>query len=166
MEKLNLIYSSSCTQYTNRIREYYCLDSKKSKNTDYRFNRFFWWKKTVKEITKNILRESGTTLSTYNNFNNNVGVLMTLLWFTHTYQYAVIELGTNNPGEIVYTARLTSLHIVLINNVYHSHLQEFASLTGVAYAKQEILNKILPFGTFIMNQNNNHWSKWKKNIHF
>jgi UDP-N-acetylmuramoyl-tripeptide--D-alanyl-D-alanine ligase len=121
-------------------------------------------KTTVKEMTASILRECGTTLSTYDNFNNNIGVPMTLLRLTHTYKYAVIELGANNPGEIAYIAHLTSPHIALINNIYHSHLQGFKSLTGVAYAKQEILNHLLPFGTFIMNKDSNHWLKWKKNI--
>ncbi|MCC5879812.1 MAG: UDP-N-acetylmuramoyl-tripeptide--D-alanyl-D-alanine ligase, partial [Idiomarina sp.] len=63
-------------------------------------------KTTVKEMCASILRESGAVLATQGNFNNDIGVPLTLLNLTHDHDFAVIELGANHRGEIAYTTQL------------------------------------------------------------
>lgn len=95
-------------------------------------------KTSVKEMTAAILSEMGTTIATAGNFNNEIGVPLTLLRLTGTEEYAVIELGANHQGEIAYTASLVMPESVLINNIAPAHLEGFGSFLGVSKAKSEI----------------------------
>ena len=63
-------------------------------------------KTSVKEMTANILQQCGETLYTQGNFNNDIGVPLTLLRLKKQDQFAVVELGANHIGEIAYTTRL------------------------------------------------------------
>ncbi|XBC43503.1 MAG: UDP-N-acetylmuramoyl-tripeptide--D-alanyl-D-alanine ligase [Buchnera aphidicola (Meitanaphis flavogallis)] len=121
-------------------------------------------KTSVKEITTSILQCYGKTLSTFKNFNNNIGVPLTLLNLDLSYKYAVIEIGANHPKEILYATKLTNPNIALINNIYYSHLDGFKSLLGISKSKQEILCTLPKTGTAIFNADSHHWSRWKKNI--
>lgn len=121
-------------------------------------------KTSVKEMTGSILKKNENTLSTINNFNNHIGVPITLIRLTKKHKYGVIELGANNPGEIFYTSKLSEPNIVLINNIYYSHLEGFKSLLGVSKAKSEILSGLQSQGTVIINLDSHHISQWKKKI--
>lgn len=121
-------------------------------------------KTSVKEITTSILKYYGKTLSTFKNFNNNIGVPLTLLNLDLSYKYAVIEIGANHPKEISYSTQLTNPNIVLINNIYYSHLNGFKTLLGISKSKQEILCTLPKTGTAIFNADSHHWSRWKKSI--
>ncbi|WP_228860889.1 UDP-N-acetylmuramoyl-tripeptide--D-alanyl-D-alanine ligase [Buchnera aphidicola] len=121
-------------------------------------------KTSVKEITASILKCYGNTLSTFKNLNNNIGVPLTLLNLDNSHKFAIIEMGANQPKEILYSTKLTNPDIVLINNIYHSHLDGFKSFLGVSKAKQEICSGLSEKGTAIFNSESHHWSKWKKNV--
>lgn len=95
-------------------------------------------KTSVKEMTAAILSQCGNTLYTAGNFNNDIGVPITLLRLNHDYDYAVIELGANHQGEIAWTVSLTRPEAALVNNLAAAHLEGFGSLAGVAKAKGEI----------------------------
>lgn len=73
-------------------------------------------KTSVKEMTAAILSQCGNTLYTAGNFNNDIGVPITLLRLNHDYDYAVIELGANHRGEIARTVSLTRPEAALVNN--------------------------------------------------
>lgn len=119
-------------------------------------------KTSVKEMTASILRKNGSTMSTINNLNNNIGVPLTLLQLTKKHKYGVIELGANKPGEISYTSNLSQPDTVLINNIHHAHLKGFKSLLGVSKAKSEIFSGLKSNGTIIINLDSHHLSQWKK----
>lgn len=121
-------------------------------------------KTSVKEMTASILRKNGNTISTIGNFNNHIGVPLTLLQLNHLHKYAVIELGANKPGEISYTSNMSQPEIILINNIQYAHLQGFKSLFGVSQAKSEIFSGLQPNGIVVINLDSHHLSKWKKNI--
>ncbi|WP_425619778.1 Mur ligase family protein [Buchnera aphidicola] len=121
-------------------------------------------KTSVKEMTASILRQNGNTISTIGNFNNNIGVPLTLLQLNHSHKYAVIELGANKPSEISYISNMSQPEIILINNIQYAHLQGFKSLLGVSQAKSEIFSGLRPNGTVVINLDSHHLSKWKKNI--
>ncbi|MGL5343811.1 MAG: UDP-N-acetylmuramoyl-tripeptide--D-alanyl-D-alanine ligase [Plesiomonas sp.] len=108
-------------------------------------------KTTVKEMTAAILRQRGSVLSTAGNFNNDIGVPLTLLRLTAEHDYAVIELGANHIGEIAYTTALVQPEVALVNNVMAAHLEGFGSLAGVHQAKGEIYQGLPEGGIAIVN---------------
>ncbi|ELY8062367.1 UDP-N-acetylmuramoyl-tripeptide--D-alanyl-D-alanine ligase [Salmonella enterica] len=121
-------------------------------------------KTSVKEMTAAILGQCGNTLYTAGNFNNDIGVPITLLRLNHDYDYAVIELGANHQGEIAWTVSLTRPEAALVNNLAAAHLEGFGSLAGVAKAKGEIYTGLPENGIAIMNADNNDWLNWQSII--
>jgi UDP-N-acetylmuramoyl-tripeptide--D-alanyl-D-alanine ligase len=95
-------------------------------------------KTTVKEMTAAILSRRGKVLATKGNFNNDLGVPMTLLRLEQHHEFAVIEMGANHLGEIAYTTNLVKPDVATIINAAAAHLEGFGSLLGVARAKSEI----------------------------
>lgn len=108
-------------------------------------------KTSVKEMTAAILQHCGQTLYTQGNFNNDIGVPLTLFRLTEQDQYAVIELGANHIGEIAYTTNIVKPQSALINNIAQAHLEGFGSLDGVATAKGEIFAGLANNGIAIIN---------------
>lgn len=121
-------------------------------------------KTSVKEMTAAILRECGNVLYTAGNFNNDIGVPLTLLRLTAEHDYAVIEMGANHPGEIGYTTSLAKPETALVNNLSAAHLEGFGSLAGVAQAKGEIFEGLPENGTAILNADNNDWPNWQSKL--
>jgi UDP-N-acetylmuramoyl-tripeptide--D-alanyl-D-alanine ligase len=95
-------------------------------------------KTTVKEMVAAILSRRGKVLATKGNFNNDLGVPMTLLRLEQQHEFAVIEMGANHLGEIAYTTSLVKPDVATIVNAAAAHLEGFGSLLGVARAKSEI----------------------------
>ncbi|MDC9588090.1 UDP-N-acetylmuramoyl-tripeptide--D-alanyl-D-alanine ligase [Xenorhabdus sp. XENO-10] len=121
-------------------------------------------KTSVKEMTAAILRQCGNTLYTAGNFNNDIGVPLTLFRLTDEHQFAVIELGANHIGEIAYATEMTRPESALVNNLFSAHLEGFGSLAGVAKAKGEIFEGLAPAGTAIINLDSNDWNHWQHSI--
>ncbi|NIG62628.1 MAG: UDP-N-acetylmuramoyl-tripeptide--D-alanyl-D-alanine ligase [Serratia symbiotica] len=118
-------------------------------------------KTSVKEMTAAILSECGEVLYTAGNFNNDIGVPLTLLRLQPQHDFAVIELGANHIGEIAYTSALARPQAALINNLAAAHLEGFGSLSGVAQAKGEIFTGLPADGVAIINADNNDWPHWQ-----
>ncbi len=118
-------------------------------------------KTSVKEMTAAILKQCGTVLYTHGNYNNNIGVSLTLLQLQMKHDFAVIELGGNHIGEIAYTSKLTRPVSALINNLSASHIEGFGSILHIAQAKSEIFTGLLNNGIAIINYDNNNWNQWK-----
>ncbi|MET1219828.1 MAG: UDP-N-acetylmuramoyl-tripeptide--D-alanyl-D-alanine ligase [Glaciecola sp.] len=118
-------------------------------------------KTTVKEMTTAILRECGEVLATAGNFNNDIGVPLTLLRLESQHEYAVIEMGANHMGEIAYTTDLAKPDVATIVNADAAHLEGFGSLFGVARAKSEIFKGLGPQGTAILNCDSQFYDFWK-----
>src|SRR5690554_3375610 len=114
-------------------------------------------KTTVKEMLATILRShlqgQGDVLATAGNFNNDIGVPLTLLRLTHEHKYAVLELGANHRGEIAYTTGLTKPDVAVINNVAPAHVEGFGDICGVARAKMEIFRELDSSGVAITPAN-------------
>ncbi|MBO1519292.1 UDP-N-acetylmuramoyl-tripeptide--D-alanyl-D-alanine ligase [Oceanisphaera pacifica] len=119
-------------------------------------------KTTVKEMAAAILRQQGKVLATKGNFNNEIGVPLTLCELSPDTEYAVIELGANHVGEIAWTSSLTEPDVALINNVEASHLEGFGSLEGVAQAKGEIYDGLVEGGVAIANGDSPFCALWKQ----
>lgn len=133
-------------------------------------------KTTVKEMTAAILSEAGTTHYTHGNFNNDVGVPLTLLQLTLEHQYAVIEQGASHLLDIARTAEFVEADFALITNVGAAHIAGFGSQEGVYYGKSEILDNLfarfpernddglLPLGRGIgiVPADSEFWPKWQQ----
>lgn len=108
-------------------------------------------KTTSKEMIRSILAEAGPVLTNFKNYNNDIGVPLTLLNLTDRHRYAVIEMGANHPGEIAYLTQITQPNVSLVTNIGPAHLQGFGSMTGVARAKSEIFSGLTKEGVAIIN---------------
>lgn len=116
-------------------------------------------KTTVKEMVASILGQKGRVLFTQGNFNNDIGVPLTLLRSTPNDDYAVIELGANHIGEIALTTQWVQPDIALVNNVAAAHLEGFGSIDGVKQAKGEIYQGLSEQGVALVNLDS-HGEDW------
>ncbi len=118
-------------------------------------------KTTVKEMVAAILSRLGKVLATHGNFNNDIGVPLTLLRLDSSHDFAVIEMGANHIGEIAYTTALTKPDVAVINNIAAAHLEGFGDLCGVARAKGEIFSGLSVDGVALYNQDTKYTEKWQ-----
>ena len=95
-------------------------------------------KTTVKEMLGRILKSEGQALITKGNFNNDIGVPLTLFNLNESHQYAVIEMGANHLHEIEYLMSIAQPDIVYVNNAQTAHVEGFGSQQGVIRAKGEM----------------------------
>lgn len=129
-------------------------------------------KTSTKEMVASILTEKNMTLFTKGNYNNYLGVSLTLFRLTLNHKYIVLEIGANRMNEIKYISQMIKPDSVLINNIHISHLDGFSSLYGIAQAKAEIFYGLQKYGTAIINLNSHQLSIWntffshKQNIWF
>lgn len=117
-------------------------------------------KTTVKEMVAAILSRIGNVLATKGNFNNDIGVPLTLLRLEQNHDFAVIEMGANHLGEIAYTTNLVKPDVATIVNAAAAHLEGFGSLLGVARAKSEIFKGLGNDGTAIINRDSQFHQFW------
>ena len=117
-------------------------------------------KTSVKEMCAAILKEKGQVLATAGNFNNEIGVPLTLLRLEEHHEYAVIELGANHVGEIAYTTDLTRPDVAVLNNVAEAHLEGFGDIFGVVRAKGEIFGGLPKNGVAIVNGDSEYKQQW------
>jgi UDP-N-acetylmuramoyl-tripeptide--D-alanyl-D-alanine ligase len=108
-------------------------------------------KTTTKEMTHAILSLEGLTLKNEGNFNNLIGLPLSLFLLDESHRYAVLEMGMNRPGEIGRLTEIADPDIGLITNVGRAHLEGVGSVEGVARAKVELLDKMAPRALAILN---------------
>jgi len=108
-------------------------------------------KTTVKTLLASILARHGRTHVNAGNFNNEIGLPLTLLAMPADSEYAVLEMGAGKPGDIDYLARIAQPQVALVNNVAAAHLERMGSLTGVAETKGAIYRALPPDGVAVVN---------------
>lgn len=121
-------------------------------------------KTTTKEMIASILRERGSTLATEVNLNNAIGVPLTLLKLRPEHRYAVIEMGTNAPGEIAYSASIAEPSVALITNILEHHLDKLKSIDNISNEKSDIFSYLNHEGIAIINLNEPFAQSWKNKI--
>ena len=121
-------------------------------------------KTSVKELTASILSQLGSVHATRGNFNNHIGVPLTLLSMESDANFAVIEMGASGGGEIGYLCSLARPHVALINNVQKAHIEGFGSIEGVASAKGEIYSGLQESGTAVLNLDESWTDQWRELI--
>ncbi len=95
-------------------------------------------KTTTKELVSAVLQKKYNVLYTQGNFNNHLGVPLTLLRLRPEHEIAVVEMGANHPGEIKDLVNIVEPHFGLITSVGRAHLEGFGSFEGVIKTKGEL----------------------------
>ena len=99
-------------------------------------------KTTTKELLAAVLSTKFNLLYTEGNFNNHIGVPLTLLRLTHDHEMAVIEMGASHPGDIKELVDIVHPNYGIITNVGRAHLEGFGSFEGVIQTKGELYDYI------------------------
>lgn len=108
-------------------------------------------KTTTKEMVASMLSTTYKTAYTKGNFNNHIGVPLTLLSVDEDDKALVCEMGMNHKGELEHLAGLVDSDISIITNIGHSHIENLGSREGIRDAKLEILTGLKKNGTLIVN---------------
>ena len=121
-------------------------------------------KTTTKELVAAVLAKKYNILYTLGNFNNHIGVPLTLLRLTKEHNMAVIEMGANHPGEIEFLANIVMPDAGLITNVGKAHLAGFGSFEGVKNTKAELYHNLADrCKTVFLDADNPHLKEmWNK----
>ena len=118
-------------------------------------------KTTVKEMTGAILGHAGATLATRGSLNNHIGVPLTLHRLDAAHRFAVIEIGTNHPGEVAALCRLVRPTVGLITNAGAEHLEGFGSIEGAARAEGEMIADLDASQVAVINANDEFAPLWR-----
>lgn len=121
-------------------------------------------KTTTKEFTAAVLRKVGATLATQGNFNNEIGVPLTLFGLAPEHRHAVIEMGQGRPGDIAYLVGFVQPDIALVTNVTGAHLAGFGTLDAIADGKGEVYSRLSKQGIAIINADDAYAARWRTQL--
>jgi UDP-N-acetylmuramoyl-tripeptide--D-alanyl-D-alanine ligase len=122
-------------------------------------------KTTVKDMCAAIMAAhvgQEHVLATKGNFNNDIGLPLTLLQLRETHRAAVIEMGMNHAGEISYLTGIARPTVALVNNAQRAHLEGLGSIAGVARAKGEIFEGLKQEGIAVINADDPNHDIWRE----
>ncbi len=119
-------------------------------------------KTTTKDLTAAVLSARGKVCKTVANFNNEIGVPMTLLELNETHTAAVVEIGMRGLHQIETLAQYVKPTIGIVINVNETHIEILGSIENIARAKAELVEAIPAGGTVILNADNKFTSAMKK----
>ncbi|MFZ1381773.1 MAG: UDP-N-acetylmuramoyl-tripeptide--D-alanyl-D-alanine ligase [Scrofimicrobium sp.] len=108
-------------------------------------------KTTTKDLLGRVLSGFGPTIWPKLSFNNEVGCPMTILQADETTRYLVLEMGASAKGELRYLTEIAPLDVGIVLMVGRAHLGGFGGSEGLARAKAELVEGILPSGTAVLN---------------
>lgn len=109
-------------------------------------------KTTVKELLASICQTVGPTLATSGNYNNEIGLPLTITKLMAMHQFGILEMGAGKIGDIKYLAELACPNISLVNNIMPAHIEYFKDLKTIAKTKGEIYKALPQDGVAILNK--------------
>lgn len=118
-------------------------------------------KTTVKNMVHAVLSQRGATLATHGNYNNEVGVPLTLLRLAPEHKFAVVEMGASRIGDISWLVQLGRPSVAVLLNAMPAHLQGFGSVEDVARAKGEIFDGLGRGDVAIFNADQPWAEQWR-----
>ena len=121
-------------------------------------------KTTVKNLIASVLCRSGETISTRGNFNNEIGVPLTLLEISPQHKFAVVEMGAARSGDIKWLVGLGRPSVAVLLNAMPAHLESFGSVEDVARAKGEILEGLDTGDVAVFNADQVWEKQWRKRV--
>lgn len=121
-------------------------------------------KTTVTQMLASILKafKPDGAFSTEGNFNNDIGVPLTLLRLNSTHQIGVVELGMNHPGEIAHLSKLVQPAVALVNNAQREHLEFMGTVQAVAYENGGVIESLSQSGTAVFPADDDYTSVWQR----
>jgi len=108
-------------------------------------------KTTTRQIVYHALSQRFRVCQASKNFNNNIGLPLTLLAADHEDEIVIAELGSNHPGEISYLAGIASPDVAVVTNVHPAHLEGFGDLQTIIQEKLSISEGLQPDGILVIN---------------
>ncbi len=111
-------------------------------------------KTSVKDALSALLSAQRSTHASAKSYNNHWGVPLTLARMPAATRYGIFEIGMNHAGEIAPLTRMVRPHVAVITNVLPAHLGNFDSEAGIAAAKAEIMEGVVPGGHVVLNRDN------------
>ena len=108
-------------------------------------------KTTTKEMAANIISQARPVLKSEGNFNNLIGVPLTIFRMGEGYEAAILELGTNHPGEIARLTEIAKPDIGLITNIGEAHLEGLKDLESIRKEKTDLFRVMNDRGIAIFN---------------
>lgn len=108
-------------------------------------------KTTTKDMAAAVLSTKFRTARTRGNYNNHIGVPLTLFDIEGEHEVAVVEMGMNHPGEIARLAAAARPSVGVITNVSEAHMETMQDIDTIAQAKAELLDALPPDGTSVLN---------------
>lgn len=118
-------------------------------------------KTSTKDIVANVVKQKYKTLKTQGNYNNQIGLPLTILKLKKE-EALVVEMGMNHFGEIRYLTNIAKPTVVIITNIGTAHIGILGSRENILKAKLEILEGLQDRGTIIINNDNDLLHKWYK----
>jgi UDP-N-acetylmuramoyl-tripeptide--D-alanyl-D-alanine ligase len=115
-------------------------------------------KTTVKELMASVLRQKLAVLWSEASFNNDIGVPLTLLRLEKSHQAAVLETGTNHPGELAPLVKMIQPKYGVITNIGREHLEFFGDVAGVA-REEGRLAELLPADGALFINGDDEWTE-------
>ena len=116
-------------------------------------------KTSTKDMVASVVAQKYKTLKTEANYNNHIGVPLTILNLKD-HEAMVVEMGMNHLGEISTLTKIARPTIAIITNVGTAHIGNLGSRENILKAKLEILDGLQENGTFIINNDNDLLNKW------
>jgi len=122
-------------------------------------------KTTTKELVNVVLSKKFKTVATTGNFNNHIGVPLTLLNMNKSTELGIVEMGANHPGEIELLCGITKPDYGYITNFGKAHIEGFGSLEGVIKSKSELYQYLRAANkTVFVNNNDKNQKKNSEHI--
>ena len=119
-------------------------------------------KTTVKGMLASIVGETEQVLATEGNFNNEIGLPLTLCRLQPEHRIAILEMGASKPGDISYLSNIAGPQVGLITNAGAAHLQGMGSVEGVARVKGELIEALPADGIAVLNADDDCFELWRK----
>lgn len=108
-------------------------------------------KTSTKDMIASVLGQKYNVLSTAGNFNNQIGLPLTLFNIDKTHEVVVTEMGMNSLGEIETLSKIACPDIAIITNIGIAHIEKLGSRQNILKAKMEIVQGLKPDGVLILN---------------
>ena len=141
------ILVDSCTQALKDLAEHY----RRSLNIKVVGISGSVGKTSTKEMIASVLEQKYCVLKTAGNFNNEIGVPLTIFNIRSEHEIAVLEMGINHFGEMTRLAKMARPDICVITNIGVAHMELLGSRDGILKAKTEMFQYMNPDGTIIFN---------------
>lgn len=121
-------------------------------------------KTTTKDMLYAVISRKYKTLKTPGNFNNDIGLPLTVFMLEKEHEAAVLEMGMNHFGEIDYLASIALPDVAVITNIGMSHIENLGSREGIFKAKTEVVKYLGKDKTLIVNGDDKYLSTLKGNV--